>query len=189
MPTHRKATPLKRRLKPSLLPMSDLKPILLMLSDPSVSWLHKGSLLRDLLMNLGPESEPLVKSICDGVGKQFAQSVYEDKVQKVDALLKEVQEGPMRGASFVERLPLNGSPVPAALVLLDDGTEAFTLVPKDEILPALRCGDRVILDGKGRVLLRPAGTEPLLRVMVEGEDRELVEGAAQRIAEVVREVA
>jgi len=31
------------------------------------------------------------------------------------------------------------------------------------------------LNGKGRVLLRPSGTEPLLRVMVEGEDQQLVE--------------
>jgi len=45
------------------------------------------------------------------------------------------------------------------------------------------------LDGKGRVLLRPSGTEPLLRVMVEGEDRQLVEESAQRIADVVRNLA
>jgi phosphoglucosamine mutase len=45
------------------------------------------------------------------------------------------------------------------------------------------------LHGKGRVLLRPSGTEPLLRVMVEGEDRKLVEQSAQRIAEVVRKLA
>ena len=46
-----------------------------------------------------------------------------------------------------------------------------------------------VLDGKGRVLLRPSGTEPLLRVMVEGEDRQLVESSAQRIADVVRKLA
>jgi phosphoglucosamine mutase len=45
------------------------------------------------------------------------------------------------------------------------------------------------LDGRGRVLLRPSGTEPLLRVMVEGEDKHLVEQSAQRIAEVVRKLA
>jgi phosphoglucosamine mutase len=45
------------------------------------------------------------------------------------------------------------------------------------------------LNGKGRVLLRPSGTEPLLRVMVEGEDKHLVEQSAQRIADVVRKVA
>jgi phosphoglucosamine mutase len=46
-----------------------------------------------------------------------------------------------------------------------------------------------VLNGKGRVLLRPSGTEPLLRVMVEGEDRKLVERSAQNIAEVVRKAA
>ena len=45
------------------------------------------------------------------------------------------------------------------------------------------------LDGKGRVLLRPSGTEPLLRVMVEGEDGVLVREWAERIAGVVRGVA
>jgi len=43
--------------------------------------------------------------------------------------------------------------------------------------------------GRGRVLLRASGTEPLLRVMVEGEDEALVVNAAQQLAAVVREVA
>ncbi|MGE5639544.1 MAG: phosphoglucosamine mutase [Clostridia bacterium] len=45
------------------------------------------------------------------------------------------------------------------------------------------------LDGKGRVLLRPSGTEPVLRVMVEGEPREAIERAAQSIAAAVRTAA
>ena len=45
------------------------------------------------------------------------------------------------------------------------------------------------LAGRGRVLLRPSGTEPLLRVMVEGEDRKLVEQSAARIADVVRRLS
>jgi phosphoglucosamine mutase len=45
------------------------------------------------------------------------------------------------------------------------------------------------LDGKGRVLLRPSGTEPLLRVMVEGEDGGLVRRCAERIADVVKAAA
>lgn len=39
--------------------------------------------------------------------------------------------------------------------------------------------------GRGRVLLRPSGTEPLVRVMVEGEDAKLVENEAQGLAQVV----
>jgi len=42
------------------------------------------------------------------------------------------------------------------------------------------------LGDRGRVLLRPSGTEPLLRVMVEGQEREQVELHANRIAEAVR---
>jgi len=45
------------------------------------------------------------------------------------------------------------------------------------------------LGGKGRVLLRPSGTEPLLRVMVEGEQQQVVEQTAQHIADVVRKLA
>jgi phosphoglucosamine mutase len=45
------------------------------------------------------------------------------------------------------------------------------------------------LNGKGRVLLRPSGTEPVLRVMVEGEPREVIELAANSIASAVRKAA
>jgi len=42
------------------------------------------------------------------------------------------------------------------------------------------------LDGGGRVLLRPSGTEPLLRVMVEGRDASIVKAQAEAIAAAVR---
>jgi phosphoglucosamine mutase len=45
------------------------------------------------------------------------------------------------------------------------------------------------LDGHGRVLLRPSGTEPVLRVMVEGEPRALIEKGAQAIATAVQRAA
>jgi phosphoglucosamine mutase len=45
------------------------------------------------------------------------------------------------------------------------------------------------LDGAGRVLLRASGTEPLLRVMVEGRDADLVGRCAEKLAEVVRKLA
>ncbi|MDF4304999.1 phosphoglucosamine mutase, partial [Vibrio parahaemolyticus] len=42
------------------------------------------------------------------------------------------------------------------------------------------------LGDKGRVLLRKSGTEPLIRVMVEGEDAELVQSSALKIADAVK---
>lgn len=45
------------------------------------------------------------------------------------------------------------------------------------------------LDGEGRVLLRPSGTEPLLRVMVEGKSEGKVRQWADALAATVRESA
>jgi phosphoglucosamine mutase len=43
-----------------------------------------------------------------------------------------------------------------------------------------------LLGGRGRVLLRPSGTEPMVRVMVEGDDAREVEHLAGDLAAVVR---
>jgi phosphoglucosamine mutase len=42
------------------------------------------------------------------------------------------------------------------------------------------------LNGKGRVILRPSGTEPLIRVTLEGADPDQVERLAKQLADTVR---
>jgi phosphoglucosamine mutase len=44
-------------------------------------------------------------------------------------------------------------------------------------------------DGRGRIVLRASGTEPLIRVMVEGDDATLVKKGARDLARVVEAVA
>jgi len=43
------------------------------------------------------------------------------------------------------------------------------------------------MNGEGRVILRPSGTEPLIRVTLEGRDAEDVQRLAERLAKTVRE--
>jgi phosphoglucosamine mutase len=50
---------------------------------------------------------------------------------------------------------------------------------------AIRSAERE-LGRQGRVLLRPSGTEPLIRIMVEGTDEQLVASVADGLADVVR---
>ena len=57
-----------------------------------------------------------------------------------------------------------------------------------DIMAAVREVESELADS-GRVVLRASGTEPVIRVMVEGEDEEHVGALAKRIADVVAEVA
>jgi len=54
-----------------------------------------------------------------------------------------------------------------------------------EIVEAMARVDAA-LGGRGRLLVRYSGTEPLLRVMIEGEDQATVQAWAEEIAEAVR---
>ena len=60
---------------------------------------------------------------------------------------------------------------------------------RDKAIGQAQAAAEKSLNGRGRVLLRPSGTEPLLRVMVEGEPKEVVEAAANSIAAAVRTAA
>ena len=63
---------------------------------------------------------------------------------------------------------------------VDPTTDAQVQAASDEATTAMA--------GRGRVLLRKSGTEPLVRVMVEGDDEAVVMQHAQRLAEVVKTV-
>ena len=43
------------------------------------------------------------------------------------------------------------------------------------------------LGESGRVLVRVSGTEPLVRVMLEGRDKDMIQTLAEEIAQVVKE--
>jgi phosphoglucosamine mutase len=66
-------------------------------------------------------------------------------------------------------------------------TKGFPWQDEPSIQAALTAVEKRMA-GRGRVLLRASGTEPLLRVMVEGEDEGLVMEVAEELARVVRAV-
>lgn len=67
-------------------------------------------------------------------------------------------------------------------------SKGFSWKEDPEIMAGLAMVESEI-SGRGRVLLRASGTEPLLRVMVEGDDAVLVQSAAEKLAEIVRRAA
>ena len=43
-------------------------------------------------------------------------------------------------------------------------------------------------EGQGRVLIRPSGTEPLVRVMIEGKDQQVIQDEAHKLANLIQDV-
>ncbi|TZG28764.1 phosphoglucosamine mutase [Sphingomonas montanisoli] len=60
---------------------------------------------------------------------------------------------------------------------------------KDDKVKAAIADAEAKLEGNGRLVIRKSGTEPLIRVMAEGEDKKLVEAMVDQICEAVRKAA
>jgi phosphoglucosamine mutase len=76
----------------------------------------------------------------------------------------------------MEKLPQQLLNVPVASKEgLDSATELWEAVERESRA----------LEGRGRVLVRPSGTEPLVRVMVEAPDADECEEIAVRLAKIV----
>ena len=56
-----------------------------------------------------------------------------------------------------------------------------------EIAEAIEALDKKFA-GDGRVLIRPSGTEPLVRVMIEGKDQKVIDEEAKKLAELIQNV-
>ncbi len=54
----------------------------------------------------------------------------------------------------------------------------------EEVIAAIKSAEESMA-GEGRILIRPSGTEPLVRVMIEGKDSDKIYGLAENIANLI----
>ena len=74
-------------------------------------------------------------------------------------------------AIFIDTSENSGGAYQESLYLIENinNLNNFNIHESDEIKQLVTNLENT-LDGKGRVILRPSGTEPLIRLMLEGED-------------------
>jgi phosphoglucosamine mutase len=102
-------------------------------------------------------------------------------------------DGILTALQVLRRMALTGSSLrdlaavvttlPQVLVNVPDVDQSRTDDPE---LTAALAAEQGRLGDTGRILLRPSGTEPLVRVMVEAATPEEASAVAQRLADVVR---
>ena len=76
---------------------------------------------------------------------------------------------------------------PQVLINLTADKEQKQAYKEDEYIAGFIESQQQNLMGMGRVLVRVSGTEPKIRVMVEGEDMEAIQSSAERIADMIRQ--
>ena len=87
----------------------------------------------------------------------------------------------------LQALAFGFNPLPQVLVNVRI-TKSFDLSAHPTIAEACRRVESE-LKGRGRLLLRPSGTEPVIRVMVEGDDTVAIDALADEVADAIRQAA
>jgi len=135
-------------------------PIELMLGDANAPVEAKREFLKMLLHDPSPDATAAVASIFTTLSANSAEQIHQQKAQELAQVLKQLEDGPMRTAAFIEMLPKNGFAAPQAQVVLDDGSTACSTVPDAKVAESLRRGDRVLIDGRGKAVLHRLAGAP-----------------------------
>lgn len=120
-------------------------------------------------------------------GEQSGHVIFLDHATTGDGILTAVQLGAVmvkRGMQL-SQLASVFQRVPQVLVNVEVANRSG--VEENEAIRAAVDQATRVLGNQGRVLVRPSGTEPLVRVMVEATDARSAHTIAQRLAQVVRE--
>jgi phosphoglucosamine mutase len=122
-------------------------------------------------------------------GEQSGHIVFADLATTGDGLLSGVQlldlvRRSSRPLSALARDAMTRLPQVLVNVVVPDRAAELVAAVADAV--ATEAAD---LGSRGRVLLRPSGTEPLVRVMVEAQTEEQAAAAAERLARALRAAA
>lgn len=168
----------------------------------------QGGVVGTLMTNLG------VEKAFEAAGIPFARADVGDRYVNEMMTEKEwVLGGESSGHIICRDVSTTGDGIVAALQIikamkanrqtLSDMVEHVSLYPQvminvrvqnkrdtstiPELVAAVAQSEKE-MNGRGRVLLRPSGTEPFIRVMVEGEDAEMVQQQVNTLAKIVEQV-
>ncbi|MCZ4280803.1 phosphoglucosamine mutase [Kiloniella laminariae] len=124
-------------------------------------------------------------------GEQSGHMVLSDHATTGDGLIAALQvlAALVRAERPASEVLRGFTPLPQLLqnVRLSGGVPLDDVLAMDVVQAAIRVGESQ-LNGQGRVLIRKSGTEPLIRVMAEGENSALVKSVVSDIASVITDV-
>ncbi len=122
-------------------------------------------------------------------GEQSGHIVMTDHATTGDGLIAALQflAAMVETGQPASRLARNFAPVPQRLENIRCASASASLA--QPVVKAVIAEQSTRLGTRGRLLIRPSGTEPLIRVMVEAEDEVLLNDVLRTVAGTIREAA
>lgn len=119
-------------------------------------------------------------------GEGSGHMVIRDRTTTGDGIVSALQVlvAGWRGGKTLSQLRQGMSKLPQRMINVRVDTRFDPLSRADIAAAVSQAEER--LGGAGRVLLRASGTEPLIRVMAEGQDASVINQVAEQLADVVR---
>ncbi|MGN1329628.1 MAG: phosphoglucosamine mutase [Eubacterium sp.] len=133
--------------------------------------------------------EKMLKDGCNIGGEQSGHVIFHDFATTGDGELTAVQliETVVKSKKSLSQLADVMKVYPQVLINVQVTNEGKKKYNNDEYIISAVQQAEMELHGDGRVLVRVSGTEPLIRVMLEGSDLEQITALGNEIADVVRE--
>jgi phosphoglucosamine mutase len=120
-------------------------------------------------------------------GEQSGHVIMSDHATTGDGILTALKVCERMAATGRSLQDLAGVMTRLPQVLVNVGGVDKARADDDAVLAAALAEEEAVLGDTGRILLRPSGTEPLVRVMVEAPTSEQAQGVAERLAAVVKD--
>lgn len=118
-------------------------------------------------------------------GEQSGHIIFRDMITTGDGIIAalSVLAVMKRTGKYLSELKRTVQPAPQVLKNVRV-VKKPALADLPQTIKAIDAGN-IMLNGRGRILVRYSGTEPLCRVMIEGEDKKVIEQIADQICESI----
>ena len=123
-------------------------------------------------------------------GEQSGHIIYLERERTGDGLMTAILliDAMLRSGKRMSELASVMDSVPQFMINVPVPNEKKSHIMRCEPVAKAIAVASNALDGSGRVLVRPSGTEPMIRVMAEGRDDNAVKSAAETIVKAIRSV-
>lgn len=131
--------------------------------------------------------EQMLKTGCMIGGEQSGHIIFLEHTTTGDGILSSLQlvKAVLESGKKISELADGIIIYPQVLVNARINNDYKKTYMKDEEVALAIAAIEAKMEGNGRVLIRPSGTEPLVRVMLEGDDTDLISSLAEDLAALI----